>query len=102
MYEKFSPVLVFLSILIPSISLSVYFWFVKNQRTGPLIWFFYVVRAFCGLFAVGVAVIAWNILIEGADALSVLAFAGPIGLAGVIIATPWGSLKKISIDQPGR
>lgn len=81
---------VYLAVLLVASSASAYLWFVKKLRSGALIWTLYGVRALCGVLAIGVAVMAWSILIEGADALSVLAFAGPIGLVGLMSVMPWG------------
>ena len=84
------PIYMYLGILLLSSSASAYLWFVRKLRSGALIWTLYGVRALCGVLAIGVAVMAWSILIEGADALSVLAFAGPIGLVGLMSVMPWG------------
>ena len=81
---------VYLAVLLVASSASAYLWFVKKLRSGALIWTLYGVRALCGALAIGAAVMAWSILIEGADALSVLAFAGPIGLVGLMSVMPWG------------
>ena len=84
------PIYMYLGILLLSSSASAYLWFVRKLRSGALIWTLYGVRALCGALAIGAAVMAWSILIEGADALSVLAFAGPIGLVGLMSVMPWG------------
>jgi hypothetical protein len=91
------PIYMYLGILLLSSSASAYLWFVRKLRSGALIWTLYGVRALCGLLAIGAAVMAWSILIEGADALSVLAFAGPIGLAGLMSVMPWGIWMRASL-----
>jgi len=82
-----------LDVLGLSSAASAYLWFVRKHRSGVLIWSLYGVRALCGLLAIGVALMAWNILIEGTDAGSVFAFAGPIGLFGLMSVMPWGLLS---------
>ena len=90
MSQEDIPIYMYLGILLLASSASAYLWFVRKLRSGALIWTLYGVRALCGLLAIGAAVMAWSILIEGADALSVLAFAGPIGLVGLMSVMPWG------------
>ena len=92
------PIYMYLGILLLSSSASAYLWFVKKLRSGALIWTLYGVRALCGLLAIGAAVMAWSILIEGADALSVLAFAGPIGLVGLMSVMPWGLRRRTLVS----
>ena len=89
---------VYLAVLLVASSASAYLWFVKKLRSGALIWTLYGVRALCGALAIGAAVMAWSILIEGADALSVLAFAGPIGLVGLMSVMPWGLRRNPSLS----
>jgi len=89
MSQEDIPMFLFLAVLVLSSSASAYLWFVKKLCSGALIWTLYGVRALCGFLAIGAAVMAWSILIEGADALSVLAFAGPIGLVGLLSVMPW-------------
>ena len=90
MSQEDIPIYVYLGILLLASSASAYLWFVKKLRSGALIWTLYGVRALCGALAIGAAVMGWSILIEGADALPVLAFAGPIGLVGLMSVMPWG------------
>ena len=89
---------VYLAVLLVASSASAYLWFVKKLRSGALIWTLYGVRALCGALAIGAAVMAWSILIEGADALSVLAFAGPIGLVGLMSVMPWGLRRRALVS----
>lgn len=90
MSQEDFQIYMYLGVLVFSSGASAYLWLVKKLRSGALIWTLYGVRALCGLLAIGAAVMAWSILIEGADALSVLAFAGPIGLVGLLSVMPWG------------
>jgi len=101
MSQEDIPMFLFLAVLLLSSSASAYLWFVKKLRSGALSWTLYGVRALCGLLAIGAAVMAWSILIEGADALSVLAFAGPIGLVGLMSVMPWELRKRESIGNQG-
>jgi len=98
MSQEDIPMFLFLAVLVLSSSASAYLWFVKKLRSGALIWTLYGVRALCGLLAIGAAVMAWSILIEGADALSVLAFAGPIGLVGLMSVMPWGLRRRALVS----
>jgi len=98
MSQEDIPMFLFLAVLVLSSSASAYLWFVKKLRSGALIWTLYGVRSLCGMLAIGAAVMAWSILIEGADALSVLAFAGPIGLVGLMSVMPWGLRRRALVS----
>lgn len=90
----------FLAVLALSSAASTYLWFVKRLRTGALIWSLYCIRSLCGLLAIGTAVMAWDILIEAAGAVSVLAFVGPIGLVGLLSVIPWSLTQRALVKSP--
>ena len=94
MSQEDFPIFVFLAVLVLSSVASAYLWFVKKHRSGALMWSLYGIRAMCGLLAIGVAVMAWDILIGAADIPAVLVFVGPIGLVGLLSVMPWGISKR--------
>ena len=94
MSQEDFPVFLFLAVLVLSSAASAYLWFVKKHRSGALMWSLYGIRAMCGLLAIGVAVMGWDILIEAADIPEVLVFVGPIGLVGLLSVMPWGFWKR--------
>ena len=95
MSQEDFPMLLFLAVLLLSSAASAYLWFVKKHRSGALMCSLYGIRAMCGLLAIGVAVMAWDILIEAADVPAVLVFVGPIGLVGLLCVMPWGLRRDV-------
>jgi len=93
---------VFFGALALATALSLFLWFVKGTRSGALVWTAYGVRALGGLFIVAASVYAADVLSSGAGFWDVAVFAGPIGLIGLLLATPWGLIRLAKQRNPAR